>query len=67
MAQRHKGKRKYVPVRITEEIDIDSIARDRGYSATGQFVADLVLADAGRHDLMEGPDRSKEDALPLSA
>lgn len=51
-----KGDRRAVTTRVLADVDTDALARGAGYSITGQYVADLIYAAAGRNDLIDGPD-----------
>ena len=68
MAQQHLGERDPYMIRVARDVNVKALAAAAGYSNVSRYGADLFAIQAGRPDLVIGPDRQKqEDTLPISA
>ncbi|MGB3771307.1 MAG: hypothetical protein WBA00_09205 [Rhodococcus sp. (in: high G+C Gram-positive bacteria)] len=63
MAQPHLGERTGYLLRLPDELCVEQLAHEKGYSAVSRFGADVFCDLAGRPDLKLGP----EISLPLNA
>lgn len=67
MAQPHKGPRRLVQSRISEEVyaEVSARARAAGMSAS-QWIADNTALAVGRPDLVRELNRAEREELPLA-
>lgn len=67
MAMPSKGERRYIPVRVPVELlaAVDQARANEGVSSRSQYVADVLAAHLGAHELVE--ERGKPQPQTLIA